>query len=273
MYPGAPAPSTRPTTVSTSAYLVYAAAGISLAGSLLTLVFVSRILGAYRSALADTGAQGIESVVVFVLVGALVINLLFAAGLVILAIFNSRGRQGARVTSWVVGGLLVCCSGLGLVGNAANGMVGSTSGTAGGPSEREIQDRLAQALPNWYQPLSTTLSVLMLLTLLAALILLALPASNAYFRAVKAARQGGWDPSVPYPVYPVYPGAPAYPAEQYPGQPYPGQPQPGQPQPGQPYPGQPQPGQPQPGQPRASDPWGRPTGEDPEPPRDPTAQP
>ncbi|MDT5040735.1 MAG: hypothetical protein QOE51_1720 [Actinoplanes sp.] len=257
MYPGAPAPSTRPTTVSTSTYLVYAAAGIALLGSLFTLTYLSRTLEVYRSAYAGTTAEGAESVIVIIVVGNVVINLLFAAGMVILGIFNNRGRQGSRVTTWSVGGLLSCCSGLGLVSNAATGMIGTTGGTGGAPSPQEIQDKLSEALPGYYQPVSTTLSVLMVLALLAALILLALPASNAYFRAVKASRQGGWDPSVPYP---LYPGAPGYLA-----QPYPGQPQPGQP----PYPGQqPYPAQPHSGEP-ASDPWGRPAGEDQEPPSGP----
>ncbi|HEV7965607.1 MAG TPA: hypothetical protein VGP57_23895 [Actinoplanes sp.] len=257
MYPGAPAPAPRkrPVTVSTSSYLLYATAALSLIGSLISLTTIKTTSDVYKAAYAGTPAQGTEGVIVIALVGGLVINLLFAAGLAILAIFNNRGRQGARITTWALGGVVLCCSGIGLAGTAATSTL-QTSGTAGVPSQRDVQDRLNAALPSWYGATTTTLSVLMLLALLSSLILLALPASNAYFRAMKL---GGWDPSMPYPMYPgqqPYPGQPypGQPGQPYPGQPYPGQPGSGQPgqaypgQPGQPYSGQPYPGQAHPGQ-------------------------
>jgi len=273
MYPGAPAPSARPTTVSVSAYLLYASAALSLVGSLLSLTTIGTTSDVYKEAYAGTAAEGTEAIVLIASVGGLVVNILFAAGLAILAIFNNRGRQGARVTTWSLGGVVLCCSGIGLAGTAATSALESSSQT-GGPSAREVQEQLDAALPSWYGATTTTLSVLMLLALLASLILLALPASNAYFQAIKAMRQGGgWDPSMPYPMYPGQPlpgqpapGQQAYPS--YPGQPYPGQPgQPGQGyagqpgQPGQGYPGQPYPGQPVPGQqPYPGQPAGPPAG-------------
>ena len=254
MYPSAPASGARPTTVSLSAYLLFATAALSLLGALISLTGISTISDVYKAAYEGTAAEGTESVVVIASVGALVVNILFSAGLAILAIFNNRGRQGSRITTWALGGVILCCSGIGLAGTAATNALDTTN-SAGGPNPRVVQERLDAALPSWYGPITTTLSVLMLLALLASLILLALPASNAYFQAVKAMRQGGWDPSMPYP---VYPGQQPYPGQPYPGQPYPGQlapgqqPYPGQPAPGQqqPYPAQPAPGQqPYPGQP------------------------
>ena len=247
MYPSAPASGARPTTVSLSAYLLFATAALSLLGALISLTAISTISEVYKAAYAGTAAEGTESVVVIASVGALVVNILFSAGLAILAIFNNRGRQGSRITTWALGGVILCCSGIGLAGTAATNAL-DTANSAGGPNPREVQERLDAALPSWYGPITTTLSVLMLLALLASLILLALPASNAYFQAVKAMRQGGgWDPSMPYP---GYPGQQPYPGQPYPGQPYPGQPAPGQqPYPGQPVPGQqPYPAQPAPGQ-------------------------
>jgi hypothetical protein len=167
----------------------------------------------------------------------------------------------------------------------------STTGAGNVPSNTEVQDAINGALPSWYEPLSTVLTVISLLAILGAVILLALPASNAFFRKVQPA----WDPNQQFP----YPGGqPGYPQSGYPQSPYPGQPyqpgQPGQPyqpgQPGQPQPGQP--GQPSPGQqpyqpeqpppappsaPPASgptpptDPWGRPGEGDKRPPSDPTS--
>src|SRR6185369_9353258 len=146
MYPGAPAPSSRPTVVSTSAYLLYAVAALALLGSVLSLTTIGTTQDVYREAYEGTAEAGTESVVMFVLIGGLVINILFGAGLTILAIFNNHGRQGARVTTWVLGGVVLCCSGVGLAGTAATGMLESTSSSTG-PSQREVEDRLNAALP------------------------------------------------------------------------------------------------------------------------------
>jgi hypothetical protein len=191
---------------------------------------------------------------------------LFAAGLAILGIFNNRGRNGARITTWIIGGIALCCSGFGLAGTALTSSMdlgsSTTTGAASGPSADEVQAALDRVLPSWYQPLSTTLTVITLLCVLGAVILLALPASNAYFRKPAA---GGWDPSQQMP----YPGQPAYPT--YPPQPggtppYPGQPS-GPPAGQPPYPGQPSgpPAQP------SSDPWSQPPGDDQRPPTPPTS--
>lgn len=196
----------------------------------------------YGDLYADTTGAGTESIIVAASVIVVVINILFAAGLAILAIYNNRGRQPARITTWVLGGIYLCCSGFGLLGNAATSGMGMDTGSTSGPSASELESRLASELPGWFMPITTLLTVVVVLALLGAVILLALPAANAYFRKPQMA----WDPLNPYPGYPGQPQAyPGYPSQSpyptYPGQPYPGQPYPGQP--GQPYPGQAQPGQ------------------------------
>jgi hypothetical protein len=101
--------------------------------------------------------------------------------------------------------------------------------TAGGPSAEDLEAKLAEVLPGWYEPVTIALAAISVLAMLAAIILLSLPASNAYFRRARPT----WDPSLPYP-YP-YPGQ----QPSYPGQPW----YPGQPQAYPPYPGQEQPPQ------------------------------
>jgi hypothetical protein len=254
IYAQQPSPRSRPTTVTIASYLLYVTAAVGLISAVLALSEVGTISDVYKSAYAGTANDGTEAVVVGSAVIGAVINILFAAGLAILAIFNNRGRQGARITTWVIGGISLCCSGSGVAGSALTSSINLDSGN--GPSASEVQRQLSAALPSWYTAVTVLLAVLSLLAMLGAIILLALPASNAFFRRTPA----GFDPSMaygqqpPYPgQYPGYPGsAPPYP--QYPGSapPYPGQPNPGQPYPGQPYPGQPypgQPGQPAPGQP------------------------
>ncbi|MGX6604469.1 hypothetical protein ACWKSP_20390 [Micromonosporaceae bacterium Da 78-11] len=254
-YPASP-PRVRPTTVTIATYLLYLVAAFQLVNAIIALTTYGPLSDAVKDAYAGTDAEGADVAVTLVLVIGAVINILLGAGFAILSIFNGRGRNAARIVTWVIGGLSLCCVGAGLSGNALASSM--NAGATTGPSQSEVESRINAALPSWYTPLSTTISVLVLLAILATIILLALPASNEFFRKPTA---GGWDPSVPYPAYPgQYPGG-QYPGGQYPGygQPgqYPGQsPYPGQPgqspYPGQqPYPGQaPYPGQqPYPGQP------------------------
>jgi hypothetical protein len=220
-----------PTTVKVSTYLLWLTAALSLISAVVTLSVVGTMTEAYRDLYAGTAAEGSEAVIVGVSVVGVVISVLFAVGLAVLAIFNNRGRNGSRITTWVIGGISVCCTGLGLAGTALTNSM-NFSDTSGGPSQAEVQRRLDEVLPSWYDSVTVALSVLSLLALLGAMILLALPASNAFFRKPAA---GGWDPSQPYP----YPGGqPPYPGQGQP--PYPGQ---GEQPPYPAYPGQ-QPGQP-----------------------------
>jgi hypothetical protein len=272
-YPPAPAERPRPTTVTVSSYLLFAVAAIQLISAVVEFSQVGTMSRVLKDAYAGTAAAGAESVVSVVSVISAVIAILFAAGLAILAIFNNRGKQGARVTTWVIGGLAVCCNGAGVLGNAATRSLSLDSGTSSGPSSAEVERQLNAALPGWYNGLTVTFAVLALICLLGAIVLLALPASNAFFRAAPA----GFDPA-----YGVQPGYPPYPAPyggpppgQY-GQPAPGQPPYGQPAPGQPPYGQPAPGQPPygqlaPGQPPygqpapGQPPYGQPYGQPPAP--------
>jgi hypothetical protein len=290
-YPAAPAQPPRPTTVTISTYLLWLTAALALISGVLTASMVGRMADVYGDLNEGTAAEGTEGFIVGVTVFIVVINLLFAAGLAILGIFNNRGRNGARITTWVLGGISLCCSGLGLAGTALTSSMNldtSTTGTNAGPTNAEVEAALSRALPSWFEPLSTVLTVISLLAILGAIILLALPASNAFFRKPQPA----WDPSqqLPYPGQPGYPPQGQAPYQQ--GQPYqPGQPYPQeQPyQPGQqapdsgglpPYPGQNPPSEPPSGPPPAppasgstppTDPWGRPAGDDKRPPSDPTS--
>ena len=243
-HPGTPAPRPRPTVVTVSSYLLYLSAAVSILSAVLSLTTIGTVRRVYADLYAGTSGDGTESIIVAASVVGVVINILFAAGLAILAIFNNRGKQGARITTWVVGGIFLCCNGFGLLGNAAtSGMNLDTGGTAG-PSASEVEDRLAAEMPGWFTPTTTLLTVLVVLALLGAVVLLALPAANPFFRKPQAA----WDPLNPYPGYPGQPGAyPGYPSQSpyptYPGPP-PGQPGQGYGQPGQPGQGYGQPGQP-----------------------------
>ncbi len=243
-YP-APAPRSRPTVVTVASNLLFAVAALEVINAIAAFTTVGPVTDAIKDVYAGTPAEGAEGIVTFGYIGGAVVNLLFAAGFAILGILDGRGKNPARIITWVVGGISLCCVGAGLGGNAVAGSLESGSST-GGPSQTEVQQRLDAALPSWYTPVSTTIAVVVLLAILATIILLALPASNEFFRKRVA---GGFDPNVPYPTYP-YPGQPGYPPAGQP--PYPGQPGPGPgpaPGPGSgPGYGQPGPGPGQPGQ-------------------------
>jgi hypothetical protein len=214
-YAQPPAPRTRPTTVTVSSYLLYLVGAVGLVGAAVSLSVIGTMTDVYRDAYAGTTADGAEAVAVGLNVATVVINVVIAAGLAVLAMFNNRGRQGARITTWVVGGISVCCRGVGVLGSAATSSMNLDTGD--GPSASQVERRLADALPSWYTPVTIALSVIALLAMLGAIILLALPASNAYFRRAPA----GWDPSqqgYPAPGYPQYGAQSPYPAaaQQYP---------------------------------------------------------
>jgi hypothetical protein len=277
-YPAAPAQPPRPATVTVSTYLLWLTAALSLLSGVLTVSLVGKMADVYGDLYEGTAAEGTEGLIVGASVFVVVLGLLFAAGLAVLGIFNNRGRNGARITTWVLGGISLCCSGFGLAGTALSSSMNFDSSTTGantGPSSAEVEAALNRAMPSWYEPLSTVLTVISLLAILGAVILLALPASNAFFRKPQPA----WDPNQQFP----YPGQPGYPPVPGQGQPY----QPGQ----QPYPESPSgppagppsappagpPSAPPAGPPSAppasgpTDPWGRPSADDKRPPSDPTS--
>jgi hypothetical protein len=204
----------RPSVVTISTYLLLLFAVcqlISVAISLSTIGTVRDVMeDAYRDSTVE-GAQNVADFVVVFGVGTAIFLLVAALALFGLGLVNLRGKNGSRIATWILGGLLVCCSGFSLLSGLAGGFnaPGDTSGDM--PSGQEIQRRLEEALPGWVTPVTTLLGVISLISLLAALILLALPKANEFFR--KPTPQ--WEPPTPggtYPSQPGYPGtAPADP--------------------------------------------------------------
>jgi len=216
----------RPSIVSISSYLLFLFLACQVISLILTLSTFGKTRDALRDAYAGSTVEGAEQVAdVFAVVGigSSILLLLLAVVLGVLALFNNQGRNGARITTWIVGGIMVCCVGGGLLSNAAGGF-NTGGGTGDGPSPEEIQRRLEEALPSWLTPVSILLGVISLIALITALILLALPKANEFFRKPTAA----WEPPTPgasYPGYPQAPGQPGYPqASGEPGYPSSGEP-------------------------------------------------
>ncbi|NES26035.1 hypothetical protein GCE86_26395 [Micromonospora terminaliae] len=240
MTDSSPAPGrARPGVVAASFYLLLLFALTQLIGLIATVSVASKLREGFERAFegTTTGAQDVGTFVVGFTIGTAALLLVLSLVLVVLGVFNNRGSNGTRITTWVLGGILVCCLGGSLISGATGAVGGNTGGD--GPSAEELRRSLDDALPSWYTPVNTVLGVLGLLSLLVALILLALPKANEFFRKPKQ----GWEPPVPggaYPAEPGYPQTPGYPTTPgYPGQPAPGQP--GAAAPGQPGPAGPSP--------------------------------
>ncbi|MGC5285877.1 hypothetical protein [Micromonospora sp. DT231] len=200
----------RPSIVSISSYLLFLFAALQVITLIISLSTFSKTRDAVREAYAGT-ADADQTADVFAAIGLVsgIVLLLLAVTLVVLALFNNRGRNGARITTWVVGGIMVCCLGSGLLGNAGGGF-NTGGGTGDAPSTEEIQRHLEDALPSWVVPANLVLGALSLIALLTALILLALPKAHPFFRKATAA----WEPPAPgasYPGAPQTPGQPGYP--------------------------------------------------------------
>ncbi|HEX5598264.1 MAG TPA: hypothetical protein VFX61_19950 [Micromonosporaceae bacterium] len=219
MNPVAPAAKPRPTSVTISSYLLFLVAALQVIGLVMALSVMGAFREAYEKAFAGTEmAEAATTIAVATFIGMAVFGLLLAAGLVVLAILNNKGKNPARIVTWVIGGIWLCCGGIGLLGQAAGSAFGAGApGDANGPDPAEMERILEERLPDWFTPVSTLTSVISLIALLVALILLALPASNEFFRKPQAT----WEPPVPGGTYPGYPMTPpAGPAQP----PYPGYP-------------------------------------------------
>ncbi|MFV2102529.1 hypothetical protein [Micromonospora sp. LOL_024] len=198
-------------TISTYLLLLFAICQlISMVISLATIGTVREVMEeAYEGSTVE-GAENVAGLTVALGVGSAIFLLAVSFALFGLGLLNLRGKNGSRIATWIVGGILFCCVGLSLLSGVAGGFSapGGTSGDM--PSGEEIQRQLEEALPGWVTPVSILLGVISLISLLVALILLALPKANEFFRKPTAQ----WEPPAPggtYPGQPGYPAAPGHP--------------------------------------------------------------
>jgi hypothetical protein len=195
---GSPA---RPGTVSFATLLLYLMALLSLISAGLaiyqaTLTTEDKLVTIFKDGgyPADQAEAAAAITPVFTYVGA-AIAVLVAVAYLVLAMFVGKGKQWARITTWVVVGLFgICC---GLAGVAALG-AGNSFGNMGAPSgidQEKITEETAALLPDWIAPTTTVLSIITLVISIAIVVLLLLPPSNPYFRK----QEPTWTP----PAYPA----------------------------------------------------------------------
>jgi hypothetical protein len=169
----------RPTAVSVAVILLYVTAVLIAALTVLYAYATFALSPSVSTPGADPQLQdAMETTTAAVGIIALALYVAAAVGMVVLAIQVGKGRHPARVVTWALGGVLVLCCGCNAVSNALVGPM--LSGLEG--VDQQMIDDLNAAMPGWLVALQSTLYGLTALCLLAAIILLSLPAANDYFR-------------------------------------------------------------------------------------------
>ncbi|MFF5214000.1 hypothetical protein [Micromonospora sp. NPDC000442] len=215
------APARRPAAVVLAvATLVVMALG-ALVFAVIGLASVSGTVDRFR-ATADAGADpGQVDAVVALLRASVVVSAVLSilAGLLLvgLALGLAARRPAARVATWVVAGLGMCCGCGGIaaliVQRATPLEFGDDRATA------ELLALVPDAHPSWWIPLTATLSIAQVLGYLVVAVLLALPAANAWFRRRPASQRQASPYQPPTPPFGQPPAAPPYQPPPY--QPYP----------------------------------------------------
>jgi hypothetical protein len=200
-----PGGASRPGTVTAASGLLYFAAAVQLITIALSFFAFGPIQEVINEQFADTPEAGAVATGMRVgIIFGIAINALFAAGTIVVAVLDSRGKNPARIVTWVLGGIAVLCYICNLAGSAVSSSLANMGGSD--PSSVEIQRRIEEAIPSWQGTVDLLSSILLILAFGGAMILLALPQSNAFFRK----EQEVWVP-------PTYPGGGGYPPA--PGQP------------------------------------------------------
>jgi|SRR5581483_2414256 len=192
----------RPGTVSFASLLLYLLALISLisaglAGYQSTFMTKEKLVEIFRNGgYPQDQADAAATFTPIGLYAAIGFGVLLAIVYLILAIFVNRGKQWARIMTWIVAGLFgACCNLFAVVGSAASSGF-SGMGAPSGVDSKKIAEDTAALLPSWMQPVGVVLSLVSLLAALGAVIMLALPPSHPFFRKAEPV----WTP-------PTYPNA------------------------------------------------------------------
>jgi hypothetical protein len=184
----------RPGSVTAAGYLMFLIAALEFLSVIPTIGITNAMHKSLEVAYRGTPAEGSEGTIATVITAVGIgFAVLFGIGVLVLATLDLRGKQPARIITWVVAGLLLCCQGSSLATGGLNTSFGGSS--ANGVDIEGMKRTLTDLTPGWVHPVQYTILGLAVLAAVAVIVLLALPASNAYFR--KPAPQ--WTP----PAYPT----------------------------------------------------------------------
>jgi hypothetical protein len=190
----------RPGTVTVASVLLYVAAAIQLASIAVGLLTIGKMQDVIAGDLPGTPdeVEAVRTAATIGVVVAIVVSAIFAIGMAVLGVLVGKGKNPARIVTWVIAGIGALCYTCSVASSALTSSLSSVGGN--NADSAEIQRRIMEAVPSWQRALSTTTNVVLLLIFVAVIILLALPASNDFFRK----EQEVWVP----PTYPGDPGPP-----------------------------------------------------------------
>ncbi|GAA1748107.1 hypothetical protein [Luedemannella helvata] len=225
-----PAPARRPVPVTLAAILMLVGAAFGLTNGIASLVGADSIADDFQRRAVRGGAPmaTVNDVADGLRAGLMlsgVLHILLAIVVGLLAMFVLRGVNAARIGTWVLIAVSVCCGGCGSLFTFSTFGTEDLSLSVENVSEETAQvmgRALHDAVPGWLAATNGGLGCLQVLGYLAVAVLLALPAANRYFRKPPMPWQspeGGW-PQGPPPNQPPSFGQP--PAGGPPNQPPPG---------------------------------------------------
>lgn len=166
----------RPAPVAAARWLLLVVAVLPTISALIGVVLIDELRQAYIA--AYSGVRGGDEATGAAIMGVIVAGVILVA-CAVPALLLGRPRNWVRITVWVVCAIGVCCLSPGVLGGGSmtSPRVASTGATAG-----EITARMAETMPGWYLPATIVLAAASVLGVLIVGVLLALPASNEYFR-------------------------------------------------------------------------------------------
>jgi hypothetical protein len=178
-----PARPQRPGTVTISGYLLIGIALVSLLGVVTALASYPTVRDVFTEAYKGTAMENSAgAVAIATLIIGILSVLLFGVGAAVLAPLVLKGKQPARIITWVLCGLLICCQGGGLASSGFSGASFGQSGSANGVDMEQVQKQLNDGLADWIRPVELVSGGLLLVLAVAVIVLLTLPASHPFFR-------------------------------------------------------------------------------------------
>lgn len=151
----------RPAPVTLAAGLMLLQVLLSLIGVVIALSNRDILTDAAREQAASQNSDvDVDTITTFAIAFTVGFALIVSIAFVVLAMLLLRGNNVGRIITWVVCGLFLCCSGYGVIGSVTN----------------------LDNYPSWYATYLVSSSVISLLIYIGVIVLLLLPASNAYFK-------------------------------------------------------------------------------------------
>jgi phosphatidylserine synthase len=136
---------------------------------------------AYLSAHEAVGTpDGFGALPLVFLMGVALVVVLAALALLVLALVNPAGRNWTRIVTWIIGGVTLAVAGCVL----ALSLLPAPGGESPDRTEWDTVHAVAgQLMPAWLEPVATFSGFVASPALLVAVVLLALPSANDFYRS------------------------------------------------------------------------------------------